>query len=118
MLCLQHWGTVVPAIAPVHCSITNTIYYIHLYLLIALLNHVSSQDRVAAGIKKLKEARKKGGQMRMDSFFKAKPVAEGSGSSASGAKRKPEPAKKGSAKGGAKGGGAKGKAPAAKKAKK
>jgi hypothetical protein len=74
------------------------------------------QDRVAAGIKKLKEARKKGGQMRMDSFFKAKPVAEGSGSSSAGAKRKAEPAKKGS-KGAAAAKG-KGKAPAAKKAKK
>jgi hypothetical protein len=92
-----------------------TLYLVHLIHSIRYLI-TCTQDRVAAGIKKLKEARKKGGQMRMDSFFKAKPVAEGSGSSASG-KRKPDPAKKGSAKGGTKGG-AKGKAPAAKKAKK
>jgi hypothetical protein len=94
-------------------SITYTCIYTLRYPCATQLH--DQQDRVAAGIKKLKEARKKGGQMRMDSFFKAKPVAEGSGSS-SGAKRKPEPAKKGSAKGGAKG--TKGKAPAAKKAKK
>jgi hypothetical protein len=61
---------------------------------------------VANGIKKLKDARKAGGQTRMDSFFKVTP-GSGSGSLQLGAKR-PAPADKGKGKG-------KGKAAPAKK---
>ncbi|CAM9768791.1 unnamed protein product [Phaeothamnion confervicola] len=53
-------------------------------------------DRVASGIKRLKDARKLTGQRRMDSFFK--PV-EAPGGSSSGAKRKPVLEPKGKSKG-------------------
>jgi flap endonuclease-1 len=44
-------------------------------------------ERVSQGIKKLKDARKGGGQKRIDGFFKVLPSAEGAGT-----KRKPAPA--------------------------
>mmetsp|Transcript_2693 Transcript_2693/g.3694 ORF Transcript_2693/g.3694 Transcript_2693/m.3694 type:complete len:439 (+) Transcript_2693:81-1397(+) len=53
-----------------------------------------SEDRVDAGIKKLQDARKKGGQTRMDSFFK---VVSTSSSSYSG--KRPEPSNAGKGRG-------------------
>ena len=58
-----------------------------------------NEDRIRSGLVKLKKARKKGSQRRMDSFFKPKPQTGGA------KKRKAASASKGKGKGKAKGSG-------------